>query len=307
MMSTSQTQRPIVFGEALYDVFPDGAEVLGGAPLNVAWHLQGFGLRPLFVGARGRDERGSRLDAAFESWGLDRSGVQVLEDFPTGVVHAHVDGADVEYDIVEDVAWDHVDAGRAEDAVRTVEAACLVHGSLALRSHDTREALQRLREILDVRVLLDVNLRPPHTPLDRVRVALDHATWAKVNADELAVLTGSRPRSRAEIERATARLCRRHHLERAVVTLGRDGALAVGADGETAFAPSIEVEDFVDPIGAGDAFTSVLTVGMLRHWSLETTLARAHRFAGVICTVRGATPEDPAPYRTLEWRASNGA
>jgi len=35
--------RPVLFGEVLFDHFPDGSEVLGGAPFNVAWHLQGLG------------------------------------------------------------------------------------------------------------------------------------------------------------------------------------------------------------------------------------------------------------------------
>ena len=32
----------LVFGEVLFDDFGDNV-VLGGAPFNVAWHLQGFG------------------------------------------------------------------------------------------------------------------------------------------------------------------------------------------------------------------------------------------------------------------------
>jgi len=31
-----------IFGEVLFDHFPDGSRVLGGAPFNVAWHLQAF-------------------------------------------------------------------------------------------------------------------------------------------------------------------------------------------------------------------------------------------------------------------------
>ena len=33
-----------VFGEVLFDQFPDGANVLGGAPFNVAWHLKALNL-----------------------------------------------------------------------------------------------------------------------------------------------------------------------------------------------------------------------------------------------------------------------
>jgi fructokinase len=41
--------RPLVVGEVLFDVMPDGNRILGGAPFNVAWHLQAFGLKPLLI------------------------------------------------------------------------------------------------------------------------------------------------------------------------------------------------------------------------------------------------------------------
>ena len=46
--------RPVVFGEVLFDRFDDGSSVLGGAPFNVVWHLQGFGLDPLLISRVGR-------------------------------------------------------------------------------------------------------------------------------------------------------------------------------------------------------------------------------------------------------------
>jgi fructokinase len=47
----------VIFGEVLFDNFPD-KQVLGGAPFNVAWHLQGFGDNPLFISRVGDDSRG---------------------------------------------------------------------------------------------------------------------------------------------------------------------------------------------------------------------------------------------------------
>lgn len=48
MKQMESNGRPIIFGEALFDVLPDGKEILGGATLNVAWHLQAFRRSPLF-------------------------------------------------------------------------------------------------------------------------------------------------------------------------------------------------------------------------------------------------------------------
>ena len=36
---------PIIFGEVLFDIFPDGNQVLGWAPFNAAWYLQGLDSR----------------------------------------------------------------------------------------------------------------------------------------------------------------------------------------------------------------------------------------------------------------------
>ncbi len=33
----------VVFGEVLFDCFPSGEKLLGGAPFNVAYHLQALG------------------------------------------------------------------------------------------------------------------------------------------------------------------------------------------------------------------------------------------------------------------------
>ena len=50
-----KTTRLCVFGEVLFDHFPDGRRVLGGAPFNVAWHLQAFGEAPRFISRVGAD------------------------------------------------------------------------------------------------------------------------------------------------------------------------------------------------------------------------------------------------------------
>jgi fructokinase len=59
----------------------------------------------------------------------------------------------------------------------------------------------------------------------------------------------------------------------------------------------------VDTVGAGDAFASVLILGLLRRWPLETALERAQAFASAVVGQRGATQEDPAFYRqfTRNW------
>lgn len=70
----------LVFGEVLFDAFTDGTRVLGGAPFNVAWALQGLGQKPAFVSAIGRDPAGEAIQERMGSWGLRRDGLQELGD-----------------------------------------------------------------------------------------------------------------------------------------------------------------------------------------------------------------------------------
>ena len=52
----------------------------------------------------------------------------------------------------------------------------------------------------------------------------------------------------------------------------------------------------VDTVGAGDAFTSVMLLGLVRDWPLDITLRRAQDFASRIVGQRGAVVQDPAFY-----------
>ena len=64
-------KRVVVFGEVLFDRFPDGSEILGGAPFNVAWNLQAFDVQPLLVSRVGKDRLGRRILGAMSEWGMD--------------------------------------------------------------------------------------------------------------------------------------------------------------------------------------------------------------------------------------------
>jgi len=70
-----QPARPIVFGEALFDCFGE-RELPGGAPLNVAWHLQALGWNPLLVSRIGADDQGQRITKRMQDWGMNTTGIQ---------------------------------------------------------------------------------------------------------------------------------------------------------------------------------------------------------------------------------------
>src|ERR1043165_1777468 len=102
--------RPLVFGEVLFDEFPDGSTRLGGAPLNVAWHLRGFGLDPLIVTRIGEDALGGLALERMRAAMIDTRGVQVDETRPTGRASVlQADGEGPEFEIPGEQAYDFID------------------------------------------------------------------------------------------------------------------------------------------------------------------------------------------------------
>ena len=85
--SKQDNTRPIaIFGEVLIDQFPDGHQVLGGAPFNVAWHLQAFGQAPCFISRIGNDSMGESIRQAMIDWGVSVENMQTDHYHPTCTV-----------------------------------------------------------------------------------------------------------------------------------------------------------------------------------------------------------------------------
>jgi fructokinase len=295
-----------VLGEVLFDRFPDGPR-LGGAPFNVAWHLAGFGLAPDFVSRVGADAPGAWVRRAMAAHGMALGAVQEDPDHPTGEVKVTLDGRGGHaFEILADQAYDHIDAAPVLAHLGRRPPALACFGTLCLRAPESRKAiLLGVAACPGVR-FLDVNLRPGCWTDLTARGALEAATVAKVNDEELAVL-GDRfaPDRFAPADGLDARaegLRAAFDLDAVCVTRGPDGALWRGRDGRRVQVgtPPARV---VDTVGAGDAFSAVTILGLLSGWAPAVFLERATAFAAAICGLRGACPDSPAfyaPFRS-EW------
>jgi fructokinase len=303
MMTTSAEQaRPVIFGEVLFDHFPDGQRVLGGAPFNVAWHLQGFGLKPLLISRIGKDDSGTALLARMEQWGMDLRGLQIDDLHPTGKVEVRMREGGHDFDILPDQAYDYI---QSEPALQLLEGnghGLLYMGSLVSRGAVSRASLDSLLRKLRLPIFVDINLRPPWWNLARVEAMLARARWAKLNDDELRELVG-RPLQNDEERQAQAEILRtRFDLELVILTLGARGADFFSA-GSRLHGEPVPVETLVDTVGAGDAFSAVTLLGVTHGWPQDLILARSLAFASRVCAQRGATAADADLYRNLrrEW------
>jgi fructokinase len=283
-------------GEVLWDVFPDG-EHFGGAPANVAVHAAGLGANALMISAVGEDARGAGALAQLAGFGVDTSAVARLAGHHTGVVRVSVDSAGVpSYHIAAGSAWDHIPWSAAvEGAARRADAICF--GTLAQRSPVSRATIRRAVGATRETAwrLFDVNLRQTFYDADVIVQSLELANVLKLNDEELptvARLCGLA--SAAPVDQLRA-LCERFALRLAVMTQGPRGSVLVSAGAVWhSAAPQTAV---VDTVGAGDAFTATLLVGMLGGASLAAVSGRANAIAAYVCSQPGATPAIPSALR----------
>jgi fructokinase len=278
-----------VFGEVLFDCFPGGEKILGGAPFNVAWHLCAFGQRPWFVSRVGEDKEGQLIRQAMATWNMPTGGVQSDPKHPTGEVLITLDEGEPSYDIVDGVAYDFIEA----QALDPQPCRMLYHGSLGLRNAVSHGALERIRMTHKPRIFMDVNLRDPWWRREQVLEWVGQADWVKLNDKELALLQG---REGELSERADAFL-RRHRLEGLVVTRGAEGATLLMRNQPAFEVAPVAALRVVDTVGAGDALASVLLLGLDLGWPMRQTLERAQHFASAVVGQRGATVDDAEFYR----------
>lgn len=279
-----------IFGEALVDRFPDAQQILGGAPFNVAWHLQAFNRHPCFISRVGRDATGDKIRQAMLAWGMAVENLACDPDYPTGTVQVTFNDGEPCYEILADQAYDFISAQQvSSDRHYSV----IYHGTLALRNHISAQTLNDLTARHQGKVFIDVNLRAPWWHKETVNHWLGKAHWAKLNDDELIQLA----QWQNGLKETMRVFLAQHELEVLVVTCGSQGALAIDRSGEF-----IEVEPsgdltVVDTVGAGDAFSAVLLLGMQQGWPLRQAMERAQSFASAVVTQRGATVQDLSFYR----------
>lgn len=275
----------VCFGEMLWDVLPSGARP-GGAPMNVAYHLQKLGVTPAVISRVGADERGEALLRLLQANHITTGYVQKDLVHQTGVVLAQLnERAEATYDIVSPVAWDFIELhGDLKKLVR--EVPYFVFGSLAARTETSRNTLFGLLEAAHTKVL-DINLRAPHFSKAVVEALLQQCDILKINDQELPLISGWYGHLK-KMEDQMALLQERFGIETVVTTCGADGAL-LNSSGTLYRHPGFNVQ-VKDTIGSGDAFLAALLSKLDSGAPAAEALAFANGLGAFIASCEGACP-----------------
>lgn len=287
----------LAVGEVLWDMLPTGKQ-LGGAPANFTFHCRSLGACAQLITRVGDDDLGRQVLERFRLLGLPTETVQIDPDWPTGTVSVTLaDDGQPRFTIHEHVAWDWIKADEAGLGVaRTADAVCF--GSLAQRSEPARLAIRRLVSAARPEALrvFDVNLRAPFVDRNVIADSLELANVLKLNDQELSELASLFDLPTG-VREGMSELADRFGLSVVALTRGAAGSLLL-TGGRWSDHPGRPTK-VCDTIGAGDAFTACLVVGLLVGRPLDVINNHANEVAAFVCSQPGGTPEIPDTLKRL--------
>ena len=281
-------------GETLWDVFPDGPR-LGGAPLNYSCsvaELAKSDVQVFIASAVGSDELGRLAIDSLARHGVDTTCMQT-NDRQTGQVLVELDSAGVAgYRFADNCAWDNLAWNSSlQELAGKCDAVCF--GTLGQRNEWSRATIRRfLNQTSDDALrILDVNLRSPFFDSEVIRDSLALANVLKLNDDELPVLADLYGFSGSHLE-VMQNLAEQFQLRCIALTRGANGAI-LACGNAVSDLPGATVK-VVDTVGAGDAFTAAMTLGLLDGRDIDEVNRRAIAAASWVCSQPGATVSFPA-------------
>lgn len=279
-------------GELVWDIFPDDKR-LGGAPCNFIYMAQQLGnqqFKYYMASAVGKDALGEELIQHLQHLGLQHEYIYKDANHTTGVVDVYVDAkGQPEFTIHDNAAWDHIPPLPVSLA-ESCQVFCF--GSQGQRQNKSRHSIMKfLQSMPDTALkIFDVNLRQNCYSKEILLVSLQQADILKTNDEEIKII-GRLLHLQGDDAAILHQLRDNFHLRLAILTRGEQGSVLIN-ENECVTHPGQKIT-VVDSVGAGDAFTAAIAIGLLQQHSLARINDDANRVAAYVCTQAGATPVLP--------------
>ncbi|MCR4424699.1 MAG: ribokinase [Firmicutes bacterium] len=258
----------------------------GGKGANQAVAAARLGASVAMIGRVGEDAYGANLLANLANSGVDVSGVVADPEAPTGIALITVDDAGANTIVVVPGANSKCSPRDVEARSGSIGHAKAVVAQLEVET-DTVVAAFRAARAEGVATVL--NPAPaPHSPLPRA--LLEHADFIIPNEVEAGALSGMRVSCPDEALEA-ARVLHTLGPERVIITLGSQGSVFAGPEGEIRM-PAYRV-NAIDSTAAGDAFIGAFTVALIDGMSIRDCLAFGSAAGALAASKPGAQASLP--------------
>jgi fructokinase len=283
--------RILSVGEILWDVFDD-REHLGGASLNLAFHLAKLGHEVALLTAVGEDRRGDLAVEQAQQAGINAQFIMRVPEAPTGVARVAVDsGGQPVFHIEHPAAYDFtVLTPAAAEAIAAWNPDWICFGTLFHQPPAVLDSTERLFSVCPrAGRLYDVNLRPGQYSAGLVTHLAGITQILKLSEEEAPELARLLDENYPGREGFLRRLALRFAYQAVCLTRGKDGCAVLWRNAYREYA-SIPVK-VADAVGAGDAFSAAFLHGWALGWNALQTSQFANRVGGLVASRAGGTPD----------------
>jgi len=296
----------LVIGEILFDVF-ENEKRLGGAPFNFACHLKNLGFPVRCISRIGNDALGKKILNILEQYRFNIEDIQIDNTHDTGTVTVQLNASGIPtFHINTDVAYDYIHYLPKEHSSLMDKADFIYFGTLVQRSKQGFENIQKFikNRHPGAHCFYDINLRPDCYSRQVIIASLEHADILKLNTQELdeckRILRFSK-----DNDAFIPFLMDQYQLKFLAVTDGDKGSELYTPDGRFR-SKTHRVSSMVDTVGAGDAYSAMLLIGIIKGWEPDRMLSMASMFASRMCKIRGAVPDSRDFYEPIKEMIENG-
>ena len=286
--------KAIVFGEIIWDVYPD-EKVIGGAPFNFSAHLSHLGSEAHLISAVGEDELGRDAMSAIQKHGICDDLMQTVP-YPTGCCLVTLNEQKIpSYNVLENVAYDHIPVSDTLlNRIDGIDADVFYFNTLIQRHEASRATLKTVLEAHAFPELFcDVNLRPNCFDRESLLLCLENVTILKISDEESHFLTDmgliSAELAKKSIPEAIAEAF--PNIKLVVYTLGKDGSEVYDTKAKKLYSSGKpEAVQVVSTVGAGDCFGATFLHHYLTGTSIPEAICQATARSNIVVSHREAVP-----------------
>lgn len=290
----------MVFGEILFDKYPDKA-VIGGAPFNFCAHLAKTGHCTELISAVGRDRLGREASECARNAG---AGTEYLNTvgYPTGRCNVTLSEDNIpSYDLCTGQAYDNITLTDEQlEKIRETPDKSLYFGTLAQRNIVSRGTLYKLLDTCSFSdIFYDVNIRQNYYSAEILDRGFRAATVLKMSRDEAFAAEELGISFSSDEDLCRKIYDRYRNIKLIILTLDKDGAMVYDAHKDSFIYRDAVKTDAVSSVGAGDSFLAGFVHGILMGCNYEKSLGYAVELSSYVVGHLGAVPDYDGTIRKI--------
>lgn len=289
-------------GEILFDVY-DGEKQIGGAPFNFIYHINKITGNTNFVTAVGDDEAGNEIMQFINKENISAKFIDIKKDVKTGEVLIELDKNKIpKFTIHKNRAYDYINLSQPEEDEIIAESELIYFGTLSQRNEVSRKTIHNLVSSSS-QSMFDINIRQKFYTKETIEKSLAACSILKINEDELNLVAELCLGKRVGCYQTVQEIKAKYNIDFVSVTKGEEGA-ELFSNSETNFCKSPKV-NVVDTVGAGDAYSAILALGLLNEIDIEKINFLAASFASEVIKRKGALIKDDEIYKNYREKLLN--